>query len=106
MRRNGGLLLILPRQLATRCTITDALVPPKPNEFDNATLISRWRGFCGTRSIAVSTDGLSRLMVGGAMLSRIARILKMASTAPAAPSRWPVEDFVDDIETVEAALPS
>src|ERR1700710_3164174 len=84
----------------------EALVPPKPNEFDNATLISRGRAFCGTRSIAVSTDGLSRLMVGGAMLSRIARMLKMASTAPAAPSRWPVEDLVDDIDTLEGALPS
>src|ERR1700724_407007 len=102
MRRNGGLLDI--RQLATRCTITEALVPPKPNEFDSATLISRFRGTCGTRSIAVSTDGLSRLMVGGATLSRIARMLKIASTAPAAPSRWPIDDLVDDIDTLEAAL--
>src|SRR6202165_6127024 len=100
MRRNGGLLDI--RQLATRCTITEALVPPKPNEFDSATLISRLRGACGTKSIAVSTDGFSRLMVGGAMLSRIAKMLKIASTAPAAPSRWPVDDLVDDIDTLEA----
>src|SRR3978361_1038602 len=84
----------------------EALVPPQPNEFDNATLISRRGGFCGTRSIAVSTDGLSRLMVGGAMLSRMARMQKIASTAPAAPSRCPVDDLVDDIDTVEAALPS
>src|SRR5258705_3811792 len=55
MRRNGGLPDIR-RQLATRCTITEALVPPKPNEFDSATLISRLRGTCGTRSIAVSTE--------------------------------------------------
>src|SRR3984885_6059959 len=106
MRRNGGLLLILPRQLTRRCMITDALVPPNPNEFDNATLISRLRGVSGTRSIAVSTDGLSRLMVGGATLSRIARILKIASIAPAAPSRCPVDDLVDDIDTFDAALPS
>src|SRR4051812_28999034 len=86
--------------------ITDALVPPKPNEFDSAMLISRGRALCGTRSIAVFTDGLSRLMVGGAMLSRIARMQKIASTAPAAPSRWPVEDLVEDIETLDAALPS
>src|ERR1700730_5933001 len=105
MRRNGGLFLN-DAQLATRCTITDALVPPKPNEFDNATLISRLRGFCGTRSIAVSTDGLSRLMVGGAMLSRIARMLKIVSTAPAAPSKCPVDDLVDDIDTLDAALPN
>src|SRR6266481_6023429 len=104
MRRNGG-LLDMTRQLATRCTITEALVPPKPNEFDSATLISRLRGTCGTRSIAVSTDGFSRLMVGGAILSRIASTLKMHSIAPAAPSRCPVEDLVDDIDTLEAALP-
>src|SRR4051812_23789465 len=84
----------------------EALVPPKPNEFDRATLMSRERGLCGTRSIAVWTDGLSRLMVGGAILSRIARIEKIASIAPAAPSRWPVEDLVDDIEIFDAALPS
>src|SRR3979490_3202965 len=111
MRRIGGLyfrwaLLHMTRQLATRCMITDALVPPKPNEFDSATLISRLRGAFGTRSIAVSTDGLSRLMVGGAMLSRIARMLKIASIGPAAPSRCAVADLVDDIDTRDAALPS
>ena len=37
---------------------------------------------CGTRSIGVSTDGLSRLSVGGATLSRIASSEKIASTAP------------------------
>src|SRR3981189_577286 len=99
-------MIHMARQLATRCTITDALVPPKPNEFDSAILISRLRGFSGTRSIAVSTDGLSRLIVGGAMLSRIARMLKIASIAPAAPSRCPVDDLVDDIDTRDAELPS
>src|ERR1700684_2108182 len=106
MRRNGGLDPDTTRQLATRCTITEALVPPKPNELDNATLISRLRAVRGTRSIAVATDGLSRLMVGGAILSRIARMLKIASIAPAAPSRCPVDDLVDDIDTLEAAFPN
>src|ERR1700749_1935748 len=106
MRRNGELDPVPTRQLATRCTITEALVPPKPNELDNATLISRLRGVRGTRSIAVATDGLSRLMVGGAILSRIARMLKIASIAPAAPNQCPVDDLVDDIDTLEAALPS
>src|SRR5271154_2225297 len=106
MRRNGGLNLDMARQLTTRCKITDALVPPKPNEFDNAILISRLRAVRGTRSIAVAIDGLSRLMVGGAILSRIARMLKIASIAPAAPSRCPVDDLVDDIDPLEAALPS
>src|ERR1700742_4344985 len=109
MRRNGVSSYPIPDepyQLIKRWTITEALVPPKPKELESATLISRLRAACGTRSIPVSTDGLSRLMVGGATLSRIARIEKIASIAPAAPSRWPVEDLVDDIDTFEAALPS
>src|ERR1700755_2228118 len=89
-------------QLTTRWTITDALVPPNPKELDKARLISRRRGVSGTRSIAVSTDGCSRLMVGGATLSRIARIEKIASIAPAAPSRCPVDDLVEDIAIFEA----
>src|SRR5438067_4780858 len=74
-----------------------ALVPPNPNEFESTVEIGIFLARCGTRSMAVSTDGLSRLMVGGATESRIARVAKMASTAPAAPSRWPTDDFVDDI---------
>ncbi len=50
-----------------RRKISDALVPPKPNEFDSTVLIGRCRALWGTRSMAVSTDGLSRLMVGGAI---------------------------------------
>ena len=42
----------------------------------------------------VCTDGLSRLIVGGTILSRIASTEKMASTAPAAPSKWPMEDIL------------
>jgi hypothetical protein len=53
-------------QAARRRTIRDALVPPNPKELDSTTLISRLRAWCGTRSIGVSTDGLSRLIVGGA----------------------------------------
>src|SRR4051812_43209189 len=93
-------------QFTTRLRINEALVPPKPKELDSATSICRSRALCGTRSILVSTDGLSRLMVGGAILSRMASTQKIASTAPAAPSRWPIEDLVDDIDTLPAALPS
>ena len=60
----------------------------------------------GARSIGVATDGFSRLIVGGATWSRIASTQKIASTAPAAPSRCPVADLVDDIVTLPAALPS
>jgi hypothetical protein len=42
-----------------------ALVPPNPKEFDSAMLTCRLRARCGTRSMAVATDGLSRLIVGG-----------------------------------------
>ena len=44
-------------------------------------------------------------MVGGATWSRNARMEKAPSSAPAAPSRWPVIDLVDDIAALPAALP-
>src|SRR5580704_4992832 len=93
-------------QSARRRKTRLALVPPNPNELDSAMLIGRSRGRCGTRSIAVATEGLSRLMVGGATLSRMASKQKIDSTAPAAPSRWPIEDLVDDMEMPPAALPT
>ncbi len=52
---------------ATRRMISDAFVPPKPNEFDSTVSICRFLAVCGTRSIAVSIEGLSRLSVGGAI---------------------------------------
>src|SRR5688572_25076598 len=54
------------RYAAQRRRTSEALVPPKPNEFERATLISRFWALCGTRSMAVSTEGLSRFRVGGA----------------------------------------
>ncbi len=41
------------RAQATRRRISEALVPPNPNEFDNTVLISRCFGVSGTKSIAV-----------------------------------------------------
>src|SRR5690606_32280917 len=89
-----------------RRRISEALVPPNPKEFDSATSILRSRALCGTRSIFVETAGLSRLSVAGAMLSRMASVEKIASAAPAAPSRWPMDDLVEDIETFDAASPT
>jgi hypothetical protein len=45
-------------------------------------------------------EGFSRLSVGGTMRSRMARMEKIASTLPAAPRRWPIEDLVEDIESL------
>jgi hypothetical protein len=47
-----------------------------------------------------------RVVEIGTIRSRIARIEKIASTAPAAPSRCPTDDLVDDIEILPAALPT
>src|SRR5262249_57142933 len=93
-------------QDASRRNTRDALVPPKPNELDKTTSMSRLCALCGTKSRGVSTDGLSRLMVGGATLSRMASTEKIASTAPAAPSRWPIDDLVEDMEMRPPALPT
>ena len=45
------------------------------------------------------------MMVGGTIPSRMARQAKEASTAPAAPRRWPVMDLVELIATLYACLP-
>src|SRR3546814_8990196 len=74
---------------------TLALVPPNPKEFDSARRTGRSFAAWGVRSMSAQLgEGLSRLRVGGTTLSRIARIEKIASTAPAAPSRWPIADLV------------
>ena len=52
-----------------------------------------------------SGSGWSRLMVGGRNPSWMARIVIIASRAPAAPVRWPVIDLVDDTGTVATASP-
>ena len=65
--------LSAPAQEARRNS-SEAFVPPKPKEFDKAILISFSRALCGTRSIVVATEGLSRLRVGGATFACIARI--------------------------------
>ncbi len=54
----------------------------------------------GTKSILVSIDKSSRLIVGRTMLFFIFNILNITSTAPAAPRRCPIEDFVDGYSTL------
>ena len=55
---------------------------------------------------AQSGKGLSRLIVGGAIWSRMASTVKIASIAPAAPSRWPVADLVELMVALPTASPS
>src|SRR5215470_5360525 len=87
-------------QASKRRKIKEALVPPNPKEFESTVSIVLRLAWCGTRSIAVATEGLSRLSVGGARLSRMASAEKIASTAPAAPNKCPIADLVEDIETL------
>ena len=99
-RARGGRRHASASVRSTLRSTSDAFVPPKPKEFDKRHVdLPPLRLTRGTRSIGVSTEGLSRLSVGGTMPSRIASAQKIASTEPAAPSRWPIADFVDDIET-------
>src|SRR5207245_6638775 len=86
--------------------ISDALVPPKPKELVSTYLTLRSLDCFGTRSMSQDGDGLSRFKVGGTTPSRMARIEKIASTLPAAPSKCPIAEFVEDIENSYACSPN
>ena len=62
---------------------------------------------CGTRSIAVSTDGLSRLSVGGAIVVADGEHARR-SPRPRRRRRagGPIADLVDDMASLPAALPN
>src|SRR3546814_711883 len=96
-RQNVGRLTVDPafHQPANRRNTSEPLVPPKPKELDSTTSMSMPRAVCGTKSRSQPSSGSSRLMVGGATWLLIASTLKIASTAPAAPNRWPVMDLVE-----------
>ena len=49
-----------------------------------------------------TTEALGKLLTN--LLGRKVAVKRAA--APAAPSRWPVDDLVDDIDTLEAWLPT
>ena len=73
-----------------RRKITLALTPPNPKPFDIACSMGIGLAASATRSTPSAAASLfSR--VGGATWSRSARIVKIASTPPAAPSRCPVD---------------
>src|SRR4051794_34315024 len=91
----------LVRRLAVQggpAKIREALVPPKPKEFDSTYSTLRSRACFGTKSMSQEGDGLSRFKVGGTTWSRSASTAKIASTVPAAPNRWPIADLVEDID--------
>src|SRR6185312_1815857 len=92
--------------IQTRLNSSVPLVPPKPNELEIATSILPSRAVFGTKSRSQPSPGSSRLMVGGSTLSRIASNVKIASTPPAAPSRWPVTDLVELIASFFAWSPN
>src|ERR1700681_905356 len=73
-----------------------ALVPPKPKELDSAARIVMSRAMFGTKSRSHLGSRWKRFAVGGAIWSRIASTVKTASMPPAAPSRCPVIDLVDE----------
>lgn len=53
------------RRHSTCLKTKQALVPPKPKEFESTNSTSRLFALCGTRSISVAIDKLSRFRVGG-----------------------------------------
>ena len=67
-----AILVVVHAQPIARRVITRRLHGAPPDQLEDvcndalASLISRLRARCGTRSIGVSTDGLSKLIVGGA----------------------------------------
>src|SRR5690606_9992555 len=90
-------LAVHPAQFhsANRRNTSEPLVPPKPKEFEITASMAFGLACNATKSRSQPSSGSSRLMVGGATWSRMARMLKIASTAPAAPSRWPTMDLVE-----------
>jgi hypothetical protein len=78
------------------------LVPPKPNEFESAPRIFILRAVSGTKSRSHAGSTSTRLAVGGAIWSRIASTVNTASIPPAAPSRCPVIDLVEETASLAA----
>src|SRR3546814_11082676 len=87
--------------------IKPALGPPEPELLLSAGFALRFLATFGTRSApSVPSSGLSRLSVGGTIWSRIARMQKIVSTAPAPPRTWPMADLVDLYQTLPTSSPN
>jgi len=74
--------------------MSDAFAPPKPNEFESAVSI-----FLSTGSRTISKLQVGSILpgdiCGGKNCPRSVIKQTTASTAPAAPSKWPMLDFVE-----------
>src|SRR5205814_8336277 len=81
------------------------LLPPEPNELENAKLTGCAIALCGTWHKLQSGSGASRLIVGGIIWRSIATRQATASTAAAALSRWPVMLLVELIGIVAVCGP-
>jgi hypothetical protein len=84
-----------------------ALVPPKPKLLLSTAFTRPLLG--DVRHEVDAPAGVARIVeveVGGTIPSRIASMQKIASTAPAPPSRWPIADLVELIDSVPTALPN
>ena len=70
-------------------------VPPKPNELLKAKLVFCSKGSFAIKFIFPDSIGSSKFKVAGKMLLLIERIENIASTLPAAPNKWPIDDLVE-----------
>ncbi len=86
----------------------EAFVPPKPNELVRATLRPLELQGCAVQGHIVQVKlWLGAVQVeggGGRVLWWQARAVKAASSAPAAPSRWPLAPLVEDTDSEYACL--
>src|ERR1043166_6204090 len=86
------------RQASSRLNTTEAFVPPNPNELDSTQASST----SSRRSRTIGTSANAGSSVSMLALSQmkplfIIRIEYTASCTPAAPSEWPVSDFVAEM---------
>ncbi|MNL48736.1 hypothetical protein D3C87_1716150 [compost metagenome] len=80
-----------------------AFTPPKPNPLSMACVSAMRRGCSATMSRPwAKASGSCRFKVPGTTWSRNASAVKMAATAPAAPSKCPVADLVELMATSPA----
>src|SRR5690349_9397753 len=97
--RGDGVETAVPRaagdHASARFSPSVTLCPPKPKLLDNATSSRRWTAWFGAALRSQAGSGVNWLMVGGTTPCLMASAQAANSSAPAAPSRWPVIDLVE-----------